>query len=70
MVFSGGAWGKVHQFRIPRILLILTAKNTGHVRRYTDEINDSGSFFNMSQYMRIYLATRRILTFEFGAVLN
>jgi len=36
----------------------------------TDEINDSGSFFNNSRYMRIYLATRRILTFEFGAVFN
>jgi len=40
------------------------------LKRSTDEINDSGSFFNMSQYMRTNLATRRILTFEIGAVLN
>jgi len=37
---------------------------------HTDEINDSGSFFNCSPYMENSLPTRRILTFEFGAVLN
>ena len=38
--------------------------------RYTDEINGSGGFFNNPQGPEDSFATRRIFTFEFGAVLN
>ena len=40
------------------------------IEKNTDEINGSGGFFNNPQGPEDSFATRRIFTFEFGAVLN
>jgi len=37
---------------------------------HTDEINDSGSFFNSSPIWRVSFVARWIFTFEFGAIFN